>query len=80
MCRPAEFVLVDTGGLMSDAAQLPPEQRAAVAKALSDTGLPQVLQRAGMGPLCAWPTKPQDCIWLVRVPRPAGLRWQPFLQ
>ena len=34
---------MDTGGLMSDAAQLPPEQRAAVAKALSDTGLPQVL-------------------------------------
>ena len=42
MCFPAEFVLVDTCGLMSDAAQLPPEQAAAVAKALSDTGLPQV--------------------------------------
>lgn len=36
-----DFVLVDTGGLMSTAAQLPAEQLAAAVRALSDTGLPQ---------------------------------------
>ena len=37
-----DFVVVDTGGLMSDASQLPSDQRVIAAKALSDAGLPQV--------------------------------------
>lgn len=37
-----DFVAVDTGGLMSDAVQLPSDQRMIAAKALSDAGLPQV--------------------------------------
>ena len=42
LCGAAEFVVVDTGGLMSDAAQLPAEERSAAQRALSDAGLPQV--------------------------------------
>jgi GTP-binding protein len=37
-----EFVLVDTGGLMSQASKLPAAMGAAAAKAISDAGLPQV--------------------------------------
>jgi len=37
-----DFVVVDTGGLMSDALQLPSDQRMMAAKVLSDAGLPQV--------------------------------------
>ena len=40
MCA-AEFVVVDTGGLMSDAAQLPLEERSAAQRLISDVGLPQ---------------------------------------
>ncbi|EIE26647.1 P-loop containing nucleoside triphosphate hydrolase protein [Coccomyxa subellipsoidea C-169] len=36
-----DFVVVDTGGLMSDASQLPSDQRIVAIKALSDAGLPQ---------------------------------------
>ena len=36
------FVVVDTGGLMSKAAQLPDGQRAAAERAISAAGLPQV--------------------------------------
>ena len=41
-----DFVVVDTGGLMSKAAQLPDGQRAAAERAISAAGLPQV---------CCWP-------------------------
>ena len=37
-----DFVVVDTGGLMSKAAQLPDGQRAAAERAISAAGLPQV--------------------------------------
>lgn len=37
-----QFVLVDTGGLMSEAVQLPGAAAAAAAKAISAAGLPQV--------------------------------------
>ena len=37
-----DFVVVDTGGLMSKAAQLPDGQRAAAERAISAVGLPQV--------------------------------------
>ena len=36
-----DFVVVDTGGLMSDAVQLPSDRRMMAIKALSDSGLPQ---------------------------------------
>ena len=42
LCGNAEFVVVDTGGLMSDAAQLPAEERSAAQRAISNAGLPQV--------------------------------------
>jgi GTPase len=42
-----EFVLVDTGGLMSEAVQLPGSAMAAAAKAISAAGLPQVLLPGG---------------------------------
>ena len=42
-----DFVVVDTGGLMSKAAQLPDGQRAAAERAISAAGLPQV---------CCWTT------------------------
>lgn len=37
-----DFVVVDTGGLMSKAAQLPDGVRAAAERAISAAGLPQV--------------------------------------
>ena len=37
-----DFVVVDTGGLMSKAAQLPDGQQAAAERAISAAGLPQV--------------------------------------
>ncbi|KAK9916427.1 hypothetical protein WJX75_002446 [Coccomyxa subellipsoidea] len=40
-----DFVVVDTGGLMSDAVQLPSDQRMMAIKALSDSGLPQAIER-----------------------------------
>eukprot|EP00884_Botryococcus_braunii_P023684 jgi/Botrbrau1/99/Bobra.0022s0088.2 len=41
----SEFVLVDTGGLMSEAVQLPGSAAAAAAKAISAAGLPQAIER-----------------------------------
>ncbi|CAK0734487.1 hypothetical protein CVIRNUC_000438 [Coccomyxa viridis] len=40
-----DFVVVDTGGLMSKAAQLPDGQRAAAERAISAAGLPQAIER-----------------------------------
>ena len=37
-----EFVLVDTGGLMSEAAKLPEAQQSAAMREISDRELPQV--------------------------------------
>lgn len=37
-----EFVVVDTGGLMSEAAKLPEAQQSAAMRAISDHELPQV--------------------------------------
>ena len=44
----AEFVVVDTGGLMSDAAALPGAQRAAAEQAISAAGLPAVRIAVGI--------------------------------
>jgi small GTP-binding protein len=40
-----EFVMVDTGGLMSDAARLPEEQRDSAAASISAEGLPAAIER-----------------------------------
>lgn len=49
LCR-AEFVVVDTGGLMSDASQLPVEERSAAQRLISDVGLPQARPALWSGP------------------------------
>jgi len=40
-----EFVLIDTGGLMSSAAKLPTDLRAAASADISEAGLPSAIER-----------------------------------
>lgn len=40
-----DFMLIDTGGLMSAASQLPKDQQAAAARAISAAGLPSAIER-----------------------------------
>lgn len=40
-----EFMLIDTGGLMSDASQLPPEVRESAVRSISAAGLPSAIER-----------------------------------
>ncbi|KAG2485786.1 hypothetical protein HYH03_015497 [Edaphochlamys debaryana] len=47
-----EFVMIDTGGLMSDATRLPPDVRKQAMKSISAEGLPEAIERqaaAGVG-------------------------------
>ena len=50
----AEFVVVDTGGLMSDAVKLPDDKRMKAIRGISDGDLPMVLSLGRMKdrPLC----------------------------
>ncbi|KAG2451766.1 hypothetical protein HYH02_003545 [Chlamydomonas schloesseri] len=40
-----EFVMIDTGGLMSDATRLPPDVRQAAMRSISADGLPEAIER-----------------------------------
>ncbi|GLC45491.1 hypothetical protein PLESTM_001741600 [Pleodorina starrii] len=40
-----EFIMIDTGGLMSDATRLPPDVRKAAMKSISAEGLPEAIER-----------------------------------
>lgn len=66
-----DFVVVDTGGLMSKAAQLPDGQRAAAERAISAAGLPQVR------PIGAWPHSmnltAEEMMPLTEQPRPTQI-------